>query len=161
MLRQSTHLARRLRVTRLKVAALARGAGRVGKHSARGRVAARVVAVVLQPAVTLLARLNEAVAAHRAVEERARLVTQAVVHPVLEGQGEVLEAAGGPEVRLHGGGGGRHDAPLLWALAVVRVVLHAKVVPHLVGHGGGHETDDLAVPHAHPARELVGADGTF
>ena len=32
---------------------------------------------------------------------------------------------------------------------------------HLVGHGGGHEAGDLAVPHAHPARELVGAYRTF
>ena len=47
MLGESTHLARRLRVARLEVAALARGAGRVGKHSARGRVTARVVAMVL------------------------------------------------------------------------------------------------------------------
>ena len=80
---------------------------------------------------------------------------------MLEGQSEVLEAAGGPEVRLYGGGGGRHNAPLLRALTVVRVVLHTKVVSHLVSHGGGHEADDLAVPHAYPARELVGADGTF
>jgi hypothetical protein len=50
---------------------------------------------------------------------------------------------------------------LFWTLAVVGVVLHAEVVPHLVGHGGGHQADDVTVPHAHATGELVGADGTL
>ncbi len=50
---------------------------------------------------------------------------------------------------------------LFRTLAVVCVVLHAEVVPHLVGHGGGHEADYVTVPHAHATRELVGADGTL
>ncbi len=50
---------------------------------------------------------------------------------------------------------------LFWTLAVVCVVLHAEVVPHLVGHGGGHEADDVTVPHAHATGELVGADGAL
>jgi hypothetical protein len=50
---------------------------------------------------------------------------------------------------------------LFWTLAVVCVVLHAEVVPHLVGHGGGHQPNDVTVPHAHAPRELVGADGAL
>jgi hypothetical protein len=59
----------------LEVAALASGAGRVGQQHARGSVAARVVAAVLQAAVTLLARLHEAVAADGAVEQAVRKTT--------------------------------------------------------------------------------------
>ena len=52
-------------------------------------------------------------------------VPKAVVHAVFEGQGEVLEAAGGP-VRRHLHGTGRtHDAAVLGTHAVLRVVLHS------------------------------------
>lgn len=65
---------------------------------------------------------------------------------VFKCQSEVLEAAGGPEARPHGGAGRGHDAPVVRTVAVLGVVLHPEVVAHLVSHGGGHQPDDLAVP---------------
>ena len=50
-----------------------RGAGGVGEEAAGGGVAARVVAVVPQPAVALLARLHEPVTADGCVEQRPGL----------------------------------------------------------------------------------------
>ena len=117
--------------------------------------------MVLEAAVALFSLFREPVPACRPVKQGLRLVAQAVVHPVLKGEGQVLQAAGAPEVGLHGGGGGGHDAALVRTLAGLRVVVHSKVVAHLVRHGGGHQPDHLAVPHAHAARELKGTDGTF
>jgi hypothetical protein len=64
------------------------------------------------PAIALLPGFDKSIAAHRAVEEGTRTIAQAVVHPVLESEGEILEGAGGPEGGPHGGGGRRHDAAL-------------------------------------------------
>lgn len=41
------------------------------------------------------------------------------------------------------------------------IVLHAKVVPHLVGHCCGHHCRVRTVLHAHSAGVLVRADGTL
>ena len=113
-----------------------------------------------QPAVTLLPRFNEPVAAHWTPKQRARLVAQTIIHPVLERHRQVLQTTGGPEVPFHRGGGGAHDALLLRALAVGPVVVHTKVMAHLVGHGDRHDTDDLAVPDANTARKFVSAHWT-
>ena len=94
MFRQSAHVARRLWFAGFEVAALSSGAGGVRMESAGGRVAARVVAVLLQPAVALLTGLHKAVAADRALKQSSGLVPEAVVHAVLKGEGEVLQAAG-------------------------------------------------------------------
>ncbi len=92
MLGVPTLHAGRLRPARLEVTTLARGARGVGPQPTCGRIAARVVAMLAQPAVALLARLHKPVAAHGTVEQGARSVAQAIVHPVLEGQGQVLQA---------------------------------------------------------------------
>lgn len=85
-----------LRPAGLQVAALAGGAARVVVQHAAGRVATGIVAVLLQAAVALLARLDEAVAAYRAVEELLRLISEAIVHAVFEGQCQMLERTRGP-----------------------------------------------------------------
>ena len=114
-----------------------------------------------QPAVTLLPRLNKPVAAHWTPKQRARFVAQTIIHAVLKRHGQVLQTAGGPEVPFHGGGGGTHDALLLRTLAVGPVVVHPKVMAHLVGHGDRHDADDLAVPDANSARKFVCAHWTL
>ena len=76
-----------------EVAALAGCTAGVSVEHAGGRVAAGIVAVVDEAAVALLAGLDETVAADRRVEEPRRLVAQAVVHAMLEGQREVLQGA--------------------------------------------------------------------
>ena len=40
-------------------------------------------------------------------------------------------------------------------------MLHAEVVAHFVGHGGGHQADGGAVVRGHAARVLVGAHRTL
>lgn len=80
-----------LRSAGLQIAALPCRTARVSMKHAGCRVAARIVAVLFETAVALLARLDEAVPAYRAVEELLRLVPQTVVHPVLERAGEVLQ----------------------------------------------------------------------
>lgn len=85
-----------LRSTRLQVAALTGGTARVAVQHTGDRVAARIVAVVSQTTVALFARLDEPIAAYRAVEEPVRLVPQAIVHAVLEGQSQMLQRARGP-----------------------------------------------------------------
>lgn len=77
----------------LQIAAFTGGAARVAVQHAGGHVAARIVAVLLQTAVALLARLNESVAAYRAVEELLRLVPQTIVHSMVEGESQVLQRA--------------------------------------------------------------------
>jgi hypothetical protein len=64
------------------------------------------------PAIALLPGFDKSIAAHRAVEEGSRTIAQAVVHPMLESECQVLQRAGGPEGGPHGGGGRRHDAAL-------------------------------------------------
>lgn len=102
--------ARGFRPARFQVAALARRAARVAVQHARGHVAARIVAVLLQPAVALLPGLHEPVAADRAVEQLLRLVPQAIIHPVLERERQVLEGAGRPVGRPRRAARRRHDA---------------------------------------------------
>ena len=61
--------------------------------STGGWVATGVVAVLLEPTVTLLARLDKAVAAHRTLKQGPGLVPQAVVHAVFKGKSKILQAA--------------------------------------------------------------------
>ena len=51
--------------------------------------------------------------------------------------------------------------PFIWAVTVLAVVFHAKVVTHFVSHGGGQQAHCVRVPHIDSSRELVGADGAF
>jgi len=46
-------------------------------------------------------------------------------------------------------------------MALGCIVLHAKVVPHLVGHGGGHHCRVGTVLHAHSSGVLIRTDRTL
>ena len=48
--------------------------------------------------------------------------------------------------------------PFVWAIAVLTVVLHAKVVSHFVGNSCGKESHRVGVPHVDPSGELVSTD---
>ena len=85
VLSQSANVAWRLWFAGLEVAALSGGTGGVGMEAAGCRVAAGVVTVLLQPAVTLLSGLHKAVAADWALKQGSGLVSQAVVHAMLKG----------------------------------------------------------------------------
>lgn len=52
-------------------------------------------------AVALLAGLNEAIATDRRFEELLRLIFKAVVHAVMEGEIELVDAARAPMCRSH------------------------------------------------------------
>lgn len=91
---------------------------------ARSRITARVVAVLRQPAVALFPVLDEPVPAHRRVQQGFRFVLEAIVHAVREGEQQVVQTARGPVRRGDSWTTGRHDAPVVGALAVVLVVLH-------------------------------------
>jgi len=74
-----------LRPTSLQIATLAGSTARVTVQHTSGHVAAGIVAVFLQTAITLLAWLNESITAYRTIKKFLRLVSQAVIHPVFEG----------------------------------------------------------------------------
>lgn len=43
-----------------------------------------------------------------------------------------------------------HNAPLVWALALLlSIMLHAKIVSHFVSNCGGHESNSITVVHVH------------
>lgn len=79
----------------------------------------------------------------------------------MEGQVQLVNAARTPVLGRHTRTGRGHDASLVLALAVCRVVLHAKVVADLMRHCRGHHRHNLAVVHRDTARELVRADGSL
>jgi hypothetical protein len=74
---------------------------------------------------------------------------------------KTCQTAAAPERRFKRGRSRCHDAPVVRTLTVLRVVLHPKVVPHLVRDSGGHEADYVAVPHVDAPRELVSAHGAL
>jgi hypothetical protein len=117
--------------------------------------------MVLEATVALLASLDKTVATDGAVKEPLGLVPQTVVHAMLKGQGQIFKAARRPKCGLHGGRGRSHDALVVGALALLLVVVHPKVVTHLVSHSSGHKANHITVPHVDPARELIGANGAF
>lgn len=86
MLDIPTFCASALRLASLQVATFTGCAARVTVQHAGGYVTARIVAVLLQAAITLFARLDKSVAAYGAVEQLLRFVPQAVIHTVLEGK---------------------------------------------------------------------------
>ena len=51
--------------------------------------------------------------------------------------------------------------PFIWAVTVLAVVFHAKVVSHFVSHSCGQKSHCVRVPHIDSSRELVGTDGAF
>ena len=130
------------------------------QHASRG-IAASVVAMLRQTAVALFPGFDEPVSANRAVEQRRRLILQAIVHPVGKRQQQVVQTTGGPVGGRHRRTARRHDAAVVRTRALVGVVLHAEVVAHFVGHRRGHESHDRRVVGVHPAGVLVGADGAF
>lgn len=46
-------------------------------------------------------------------------------------------------------------------MAIIRIMLHSKIVTHLMGHGCGHHSQHLAMLHAHAAGEHIGANGAL
>lgn len=85
-----------MRFARRQVAAASSCARCISIKHASVRIAARVVAVLRQPAIALFALLNEAVAAGRCVEQLRRLVFKAIIHAVVERKIQLIDAAGAP-----------------------------------------------------------------
>lgn len=122
------------------------------------RIAARIVTMLWKTAIALFSGLHETVSADRRLEELRGLVLEAVVHSVVEGEVELVDAAGTPVSWSHRRAGRRHDAAVVGAGAVLGVVFHPEVVAHLVGYCRGHDSNNLVVVHRDTARELVSAD---
>jgi hypothetical protein len=116
--------ARDLGLAGAQVAAASGRAARVPVQHAGGAVATGIVAVVDEAAVALLAGLDEAVPADRTVEQSLRLVAQTVIHPVLEGQCQVLQGTGGPVRRPRGAARRRHYAPASSDLSIAFLSQH-------------------------------------
>jgi len=147
--REPAHCSGQFWFAGLEVATFSRSTGGVRKEFTRVRIAARIVAMLLQSAVTFLARLHEPVTTHGGVEQGPWFVSQAIIHPMFEGQGQVLKAARRPKRRLHGGGCRSHNTSLVGTLTILRVMFHTKIMTQFMSHCCGDKANHFTVPHTH------------
>lgn len=167
----AAHNAGGVRPARGQIAAGAGCARRIRAQHAGGRIAARILAELRFAAVALFAALDEAVAARWRAEQAGRFVSvagavmqtirmngtrstkdtkerhspQAIIESMMERTVQLIDAARAPMQRHFRRGGRRHDATLHGACALVLVVLHAKVVAHLVRNRCGHHAHHRTV----------------